>query len=31
MHYTYLKDSHVEEVAAIISANYKNARVAFND
>lgn len=28
MHYTYLKNSHVEEVAAIISTNYKNARLA---
>lgn len=28
MHYTYLKNSHVEEVATIISTNYKNARLA---
>jgi len=28
MYYTYLKDSHVEEIATIISTNYKNARVA---
>ncbi len=28
MYYTYLKDSHVEDIATIISTNYKNARVA---
>lgn len=28
MYYTYLKNSHVEEVATIISTNYKDARLA---
>ncbi|MCQ4921947.1 GNAT family N-acetyltransferase [Tissierella carlieri] len=28
MYYTYLKNSHIEEVATIISTNYKNARLA---
>jgi|GEM_PF-6556572 len=28
MYYTYLKNSHVEEIATIISTNYKNARLA---
>ena len=27
MYYTYLKNSYIEEVATIISNNYKNARL----